>query len=140
MLFKIVIKSIIILINLLNISQYGYSYNINPVRVDISKISFKNPEHVIGYLSSLSEYTIISMSDKNNEFSETFNNCTMNGMTYFANLDGITDDNCRDKTLDYIRFKYRNIESGEDLWFFHKGFHIGGRNEIYKFIDKRRLS
>ena len=136
---KNVIKSVIILVNLLNISQYSYSYNINPVRVDISKITFKNPEHVIGYLSSLSEYTIISVGDKNNEFNETLHNCTMMGMTYFANLEGIVDDNCRDKTCDYIRFKYRNVESGEDLWFFHRGFHIGGRNEFYKFINRRRL-
>lgn len=138
--FKIVLKNIIILVNLLSIPLYIYSYNINPVRVDISKLNLKNPEHIIGYLSSLSEYTIISIGDKNNEFNTTLHNCTMQNRTYFANLEGIVDDDCRYKTCNYIRFKYMNIESGEDIWFFHKGFHIGGRNEFYKFINKRRLN
>ncbi len=116
---------------------YVEAYNINPVRIDISKITFKNPEHVIGYLSSLSDYTIISIGEKHSEFNETLHNCNM-GSTYFANLEGIADSTCKTLTCNYIRLKYRNLESGEDLWFFHKGFHIGGRNEIYKFIEKRK--
>ena len=128
-----------IFINIITYNTLIYNteaYNINPVRSDISKITFTNPEHVIGYLSSLSEYTIISIGEKQLEFNETLYNCNMDS-TYFANLECIADDICKKTTCNYIRLKYRNVESGEDLWFFHRGFHIGGRNEIYKFIEKR---
>jgi len=136
--FKFILFNIFINILTYNTLTYNTeAYNINPVRLDISKITFKNPENVIGYLSSLSEYTVISIGDRNSEFNETLHNCNM-GSTYFANLEGIADSTCKTLTCNYIRLKYKNVESGEDLWFFHRGFHIGGRNDLYKFIERRQ--
>ena len=112
-------------------------YNINPVKIDISKVSFKTPQAVISYLSSLDEYTIISIGDKYKDLEDAINNSGMK--TYFANLDYINDLECKQSTCNYIRYKYKNVETGEDLWFFHKGFFIGSRNEIYSFIKKRNI-
>lgn len=112
-------------------------YNINPVKIDISKLSFKNPQAVISYLSSLDEYTIISIGDKYKDLEDEMNNSGMK--TYFANLDYINDLECKQSTCNYIRYKYKNVETGEDLWFFHKGFFIGSRNEIYNFIKRRNI-
>jgi hypothetical protein len=110
-------------------------YNINPVKIDIAKVSFKNPQAVISYLSSLNEFTIISVGDKYKELEDVMNNSGMK--TYFANIEYINDLECKQSTCNYIRYKYKNLETGEDLWFFHKGFFIGSRNEIYGFIKRR---
>jgi len=112
-------------------------YNINPVKIDIAKVSFKNPQAVISYLSSLNEFTIISVGDKYKELEDVMNNSGMK--TYFANIECINDLECKQSTCNYIRYKYKNVETGEDLWFFHKGFFIGSRNEIYSFIKKRNI-
>lgn len=112
-------------------------YHINPVKIDISKVSFKNPQSVISYLSSLNDYTIISVGDKYQDLEDIMNNSGMK--TYFANLEGMTDLECKQLTCNYIRYKYKNVETGEDLWFFHKGFFIGSRNEIYNFIKRRNI-
>lgn len=118
------------------INTYTYAYKLNPIKINISNIPIKKPEHIIAYLVSISDYTIISIGNKDNELGDIMNNYGMK--TYFTNLEELENDYYRKKLYEYIRFKYKNIESGEDIWLFNKGFFIGSRNEINKLIKLRK--
>jgi hypothetical protein len=55
---------------------------------------------------------------------------------YYLNLDNLLDTN---DILTFLRKKYNNYDSGEDLWVFHKGFFIGSYNDIIQIIDKKKF-
>ena len=90
---------------------------------------------MINYLTSIKDYTIITNSDDYKNLEEVMVKNNMN--VYYINLNNITDKN---EIFYLLKKKYNNIESGEDLWIFYKGFFIGSKTEIDKIIKKKNFT
>jgi Flp pilus assembly CpaF family ATPase len=98
----------------------------------LNKNLLMKPNDMIDYLTSIKDYTIITINEKNKDLHEDMINNDMN--VYYVNLNNIFD---KDKVLDILVKKYKHLSSGEYLWVFYKGYYIGSRDDIYKIISKK---
>ena len=111
------------------------SYNHNPIKFNqnnFEKFSFSKPVDMVNYLTSFEDFTIITVGENNKKISDDMINKHLN--VYYFDLNNLID---KTEILDYLRSKYKNYNSGEDLWIFHKGFFIGSGLEIYKLLSTR---
>ena len=93
---------------------------------------------MINYLTSIKDYTIIANSDDYKNLEEVMVKNNMN--VYYINLNNITNITDKNEIFYLLKKKYNNIESGEDLWIFYKGFFIGSKTEIDKIIKKNNFT
>ena len=82
---------------------------------------------MVHYLTSFEEFTIITIGENNIKIRDDMIEKKLK--VYYFDLNNLIDKN---ELLDYLRSKYKNYNSGEDLWIFHKGFFIGSDSDIYK--------
>jgi len=100
----------------------------------LNKHLFMKPQDTINYLTSLRDYTIITVGNKNKILEEMM---IINDMkVYYADLNNIIDKN---EILDILTNKYKHLDSGENLWIFHKGYFFGSREDVYKIISKKNI-
>ena len=92
------------------------------------------PEDMVQYVSSFKDYTIISDNDKNKDL-ELFM-LKNNLQTYYFSLNNLLN---KKEVLDYLLKKYKNYDSGENLWIFHRGFFFGSGEDVYNLIKKKSL-
>ena len=95
---------------------------------------FMSPDQIISHFTSFREYTIIAKNDDYKKLEYKMSDHKMN--VYYLNLNNLLDTN---DILSFLRKKYNNYDTGEDLWIFHKGFFIGSYNDIIQIIDKKNL-
>lgn len=91
-----------------------------------------NSNDLINYLTSIKDYTIITVGEDYKNLEDYMNNNTMK--VYYVNLNNVFDKN---EVLTILRKKYNNIETAEDLWIFYQGYFIGSKDEIYRIINKK---
>jgi hypothetical protein len=91
-----------------------------------------NNNDLINYLISFKDYTIISEGYKNKYLESLLIENNMN--VYYVNIDNLLN---KDDVLDFMKKKYRNCNSGDNLWFFYKGFFMGSYDELLEIIDKK---
>ena len=98
------------------------------------KLTFK-PNDMLDILTSIKEYTIITDNDNDvllyNNFTSLHNN------VYFVNVNNLLD---KKDMLSYLNEKYSNIDTGENLWLFYRGFMLGSRDTIIRCINKYNQS
>lgn len=87
---------------------------------------------MINYLTSIKDYTIITIGDENRHIEEIMNKNNMK--VYYVNLDNILDKN---EIIEILQKKYKNLNSGEYLWIFYRGFFMGTTEDIYKMIKNK---
>jgi len=88
---------------------------------------------LINYLISFKDYTIIS---KGENYKILENLLIENDMkVYCVNIDNLME---KDEILSYIKNKYKNCASGDNLWVFYKGFFIGSNEEILEIIENKK--
>jgi hypothetical protein len=83
------------------------------------------------YITSIKEYTIITVGEKHKYLQEEMNNNNMN--TYYINLNNIFDKN---ELLDILKERYKYFDNSEQLWIFHKNYLIGSKEDVYKIFKK----
>ena len=115
---------ILITFLLFSVSNSFLNKNIVPIPNLLLK-----PNHMIDYLTSIKDYTIISIGETNRELEEKLSEKKYN--VYYVNLENIIDYN---EILEYLKNKYHNYDSGEYLWVFYKGFFFGSREDLDKLM------
>lgn len=115
---------IIITLLLFSVSKSFLNKNIVPIPNLLLK-----PNHMVDYLTSIKDYTIISIGETNRELETKL--IEKNYKVYYVNLENIIDYN---DILEYLKTKYKNYNSGEYLWVFYKGFFIGSREDLNNLI------
>lgn len=118
-----------ILILMLLTSSYSF---INKNLIPIPNLLLK-PNYMIDYLTSLKEYTIITVGENNRDLENLLTE--KNFKVYYVNMENIIDYK---ELVEYLNTKYKNYNSGEDLWVFYKGFFIGSREDIYNLIKNKK--
>lgn len=100
-----------------------------------SKKTYLNlsPYDQINYLTSMRDYTIITIGNSSKKLEDYMNENGLN--VYYANLDNMLD---KEDILKYLIKEYKNYDAGGYLWIFHRGFFIGSRNDIDDIIKKRK--
>lgn len=98
---------------------------------NLDKLSM-TPNNMINLLTSIKEYTIITEGNSNKLLEELMLNNSMN--VYYADVNNLLD---KQEILSFLKKKYRNLESGENLWIFYKGFLLGSRESVYSIIKKK---
>jgi hypothetical protein len=88
---------------------------------------------IINYLTSIRDYTIITDTDKNKELEELMTE--NNFKVYYVNINNLLNKN---DILETLKKEHNNLETGENLWIFHKGFFLGSRNDLYKLIKNKK--
>jgi hypothetical protein len=91
-----------------------------------------NNNDLINYLVGFKDYTIISEGYKNKYLESLLMENNIN--VYYVNVDNLLN---KDDVLDFMKKKYRNCNSGDNLWFFYKGFFMGSYDELLEIIDKK---
>jgi hypothetical protein len=109
----------------------SYSF-INKNLIPIPNLLLK-PNYMIDYLTSLKEYTIITVGENNRDLENLLTE--KNFKVYYVNMENIIDYK---ELVEYLNTKYKNYNSGEDLWVFYKGFFIGSREDIYNLIKNKK--
>lgn len=104
-----------------------YSF-LNKNIVPIPNLLLK-PNNMIDYLTSIKDYTIITVGEANRELENKLGEKEYK--VYYVNLENILQYN---DILEYLKIKYKNYNSGEDLWIFYKGFFLGSREDINKLL------
>jgi hypothetical protein len=92
-----------------------------------------SPNEMISYLTTFREYTIITVGEDYKSLEETMINKKMN--VYYLDLNNLLDKN---DVLTFLRKRYNNYDSGEDLWIFHNGFFIGSYNDIITLLNRKK--
>lgn len=92
-----------------------------------------NPNDMINYLTSIKDYTIITVGEDYKNLEEHMINNTMK--VYYVNLNNVFDKN---EILTILKKRYNNIETGEDLWIFYRGFFIGSKEDINRIINSKK--
>ena len=98
------------------------SYNNNPIKFNkknFENFKFTKPIDMVNYLTSLEDFTMISVGEENKSLCNSFIERKLN--IYYFDLNNLEE---KHEILSYLRCKYKNFNSGEDLWLFHKGFFI----------------
>jgi len=95
---------------------------------------YMKPIDMIKYVSSFKDYIIISDSDNNKDL-ELFM-LRNNLQTYYFNVDNLLN---KKEVIDYLLKEYKNYDSGENIWIFHRGFFFGSREDIYNLIKKKNF-
>ena len=95
------------------------------------KLNMK-PHDMITYLTTFRDYTIVTIGNDYKNLEELMTNNKMN--VYYADLNNLMDSY---DILDYLRKKYNNFDTAQDLWIFHKGFFIGSSDDIIHLINKK---
>ena len=114
-------------------NTYSFQNKIFLPTLNINFKSFMTPNEMISYLTTFREYTIITVGNDYKKLEEIMINKKIN--VYYVDLNNIFD---KKDILSFLRDKYNNYDSAEDLWIFHKGFFIGSYNDIIKIIDKKK--
>ena len=110
---------------------FSFKSNNTPLFTNsISKLTMK-PNDMINLLTSIKEYTIITEGNDNKNLEELMLNNNMN--VYYADVNNLLN---KDEVLSYLKTKYCNLESGENLWIFYKGFILGSRDVVYGIVKK----
>jgi hypothetical protein len=113
---------------------YSFKNNLLFVNNKFKKKLFMKPHDMIDYLTSIKDYTIITVDDKNKVLQDQMINNDMN--VYYVNLNNIMDKN---EILNILINKYKHLDTGENLWIFHKGYFFGSREDVYKIISKKNI-
>jgi hypothetical protein len=87
---------------------------------------------MINYLTSIKDYTIITIGDENRHIEEIMHKNNMK--VYYVNLDNILDKN---EIIEILKKKYKNINTSEYIWIFYRGFFMGTTEDIYKMIENK---
>jgi len=95
---------------------------------------YMKPEEMIQYVSSFKDYTIISEGSENKDLEGYMLNNNL--QTYYFDMDNLLN---KKEVLEYLLIKYKNYNSGENLWIFHRGFFFGSREDVYNLIKKKTL-
>lgn len=115
-------------------STYGFKNNLLFGNNKLNKHLFMKPPDMINYLTSIKDYTIITVGEKHKNLEEMM---IINDMkVYYVNLNNILDKN---EILDILINKYRYLDSDEKLWIFHRGSFIGSKEDVYQIINKKNI-
>jgi len=113
---------------------YSFKNNLLFVNNKLNKHLFMKPQDMINYLTSIKDYTIITVGEKHKNLEEMM---IINDMkVYYVNLNNILDKN---EILNILTNKYRYLDSGENLWIFCRGSFIGSKEDIYKIIREKNI-
>lgn len=96
-----------------------------------NKYLLMDSHKTLEYITSIKEYTIITVGEKHKYLQEEMNNNNMN--TYYINLNNIFDKN---ELLDILKERYKYFDNSEQLWIFHKNYLIGSKEDVYKIFKK----
>jgi hypothetical protein len=90
---------------------------------------------IINYLTSIKDYTIITIGDNNRYIEDLMN---MNNMkVYYANIDNLLDNVNLKKYLKN-RYNYVNCDNeNENAWIFHRGEYVASRNDFMNLIKEK---
>jgi hypothetical protein len=113
----------LIILSLLSISYSFINNNINYVPNSLFK-----PNNMIDYLTSIKDYTIISVGNKNRYLENLLDEKEYK--VYYVNLENLIKYN---DILKYLKLEYNN---NEDLWIFYKGSYMGSIDEINNLLNK----
>jgi len=124
------IYQIIIILFLLSSSYSLINNNINPIPNLLHK-----PKNMIDYLTSIKDYTIITIGYKNKDLQNLLNEKEYK--VYHVNLENLLQYNI---ILEYLNLEYKNYDdnydnnsndnSNDKLWIFYKGNYIGSEKDI----------
>ena len=91
---------------------------------------------MIRYLTSIDDYTIITIGDNNRYIQDLM---IMNNMkVYYANIDNLLDNVNLKKYLK-TRYNYINCENeNENAWIFHRGEYVASKNDFMTFINEKK--
>ena len=138
MLFKFFILFILFFIKTNGFLNNGYNFNKfrknTYLNEFITKDQIKSIE-MINYLTSIEDYTIITIGDKNRYIQDLM---IMNNMkVYYANINNLLDNVNLKKYLK-TRYNYINCENeNENAWIFHRGEYVASRNDFMNFIKEK---
>lgn len=114
---------------------FNLIYSFNFKFYNNNKIDYLNmmkPNDMISYLTSIKDYTIITVGDDNKDIEELMYKNNMK--VYYVNLDNIFD---KIEIIEILKKNYKNINSSEYLWVFYRGFFMGSREDINKIIENK---
>jgi hypothetical protein len=86
---------------------------------------YMNPHDMVNYLTSMRNYTIITVGNKNKKIENYMLSKNMD--VYYVNLDNILN---KTDILDFLQNKYKNNFSIENVWIFKNGFYIGSTDTL----------
>jgi hypothetical protein len=110
---------------------HAYKLNNTPLfSNNLHKLLFKAND-MLDILTSIKEYTIITDNENDKHLYDILNGLHKN--VYFINLNNLLD---KDNILSYLKERYNNIDTGENLWIFYRGFMLGSRESINQIIKK----
>jgi len=115
---------------------FNLIYSFNFKFYNNNKINYLNmmkPNDMISYLTSIKDYTIITVGDDNKDIEELMYKNNMK--VYYVNLDNIFD---KIEIIEILKKNYKNINSSEYLWVFYRGFFMGSREDINKIIENKQ--
>ena len=98
-----------------------------------STILCMEPPDMINYLTSFKDYTIITRGIQSKNLEEIM--IEKNMQVYYVNIDNLLD---KDDIESFLKSKYKNMYSDDDLWVFHKGYYIGSSVDILDLIKRKR--
>ena len=113
-----------------NILSFKNKILIQPLNYNL-KLNM-NPNDLINYLTSIKDYTIITVGDKSKNLENLMIN--KNLKVYYVDLNNLLN---KDEILIFLKEKYNTLEISDDLWIFYQGFYIGSGEDIYNFINKK---
>jgi hypothetical protein len=104
------------------------------INKNINMISnlFLERENMINYLTSIKDYTIITVGERNRIFESQLLEKNLN--VYYVNLENIIDYK---DILEYLNKKYIIHDSGGEFWIFFKGFYLGSKEEFDYILNKK---
>lgn len=139
MVFKFFILLILFFIKTNGFLNNGYNFNKfrknTYLNEFITKDQIKSIE-MINYLTSIEDYTIITIGDKNRYIQDLM---IMNNMkVYYANIDNLLDNINLKKYLK-TRYNYINCENeNENAWIFDRGEYVASKNDFMNLIKEKK--
>jgi len=92
-----------------------------------------NPPEMVNYLTSFKDYTIITHGEQNKILEEKMQQHNMN--VYYVNIENLFD---KEPIFLFLKDKYRNLYSDDDIWVFHRGFYLGSGEDILDLINRKK--
>ena len=92
-----------------------------------------NPPEMVNYLTSFKDYTIITHGEQNKILKEKMQQHNMN--VYYVNIENLYD---KEPIFLFLKDKYRNLYSDDDIWVFHRGFYLGSGEDILNLINRKK--